>query len=191
MICLEIVSLSDLMSCGISRKSFKDMFNGFTCERDDDVCEFLRRRALKYERSAACRTYLAFERNSYENQRLELVAFFSLAITAVDCSDISLDMRKGILGKIPYAGTNSHFPGHLLAQLARDDRYSSEDVCGRDLVALAEEYIDKAHRIIGGNNIYLDCKDELCEYYASLGYTMLSNSTNGGLNTMFKRLTGE
>lgn len=182
----KLVSIGDLLASGASKSSVKRALWAFQCARNDDVVSFLRKHAVNNELNGASRTYLALDFEAMTQGRIVIVAFFTLAIAVTDYTGISAERRLEIMGHVPGIESNSYFPGYLLAQLARDDRYTRDDFNCLDLVALAEEYISEAIGYVGGRVIYLDCKKPLVSYYERQGYEVLCYDSERGLHKMLK-----
>lgn len=117
-----------------------------------------------------------------------MVAFFTIAVTETDYSQVDEGKRLEIMGRYPKVKTEKHFPGYLLAQLARDDRYTNDTFDCKNLLGVAEEIINQAASSVGGNVIYLDCIEDLIGYYRDLGYEVLPDAGNNNFFKMFKRL---
>lgn len=163
--------------------------DAFDCFRDDDVELFLRRYAVVNERNGASRSYMAIDELAFADGRIRVVAFFTIAVTVADYSSVSNRRRRKIMGNVPYVGSKNHFPGYLLAQLARSDEYSHQDFDCSSLIVQAERLVKKAVETVGGQIIYLDCKRSLVLYYERQGYSVLHDSENeSGLLKMFKYL---
>lgn len=176
---MVIESLSALLSEGLSKSSLKRALSAFECKRDTDVESFLRRYALANETSGASRTYLVLDEDQLAHGYLVVVAVLSLAMVVTDYSRISAEERREILGPVPHLSTSEHFPGYLLAQLARSDTYTHEDFDCHELLVFAERKIREAISRIGGSMIYLDCKEPLIGYYEAQGYEVLYLDDNG------------
>ena len=99
-----------------------------------------------------------------------MVAFVTVAITVTDFTTIDVDRRLEIMGRVPGVQSSNFFPGYLVAQLARDDRYTHEDLDASSLLPLAEDMIFDAISVVGGRFAYIDCRDELVGYYERQDY---------------------
>ena len=123
-----------------SNEAIKRALKSFSCIIDDDVALFLSQYSIANEKSGSCRTYLVLNADRLQEcNELDIVAFFTLAITATDYSAVSIENRKSILGNIRGINKNTYFPGYLLAQLARNDAYTHDDFDCVLLVAEAEK----------------------------------------------------
>lgn len=185
----ELIPLRLLLNEGkFSKKAIERALNAFQCERDSDIHVFLKQRALPNETAGATRTYLIVDYDAYEQDILSIVAFFALAIVSTDFSSVSDEDRKSILGKVPGLRTNSHFPGYLISHFARDDRYSNEQIPGRDIMEVIEDIVIDASAAVGGSTMYLDCRDCMISYYSQYGYIELYRDDETELNKMVKKV---
>ena len=152
---VDIKPLAELLDGGFSKSSIRKAFSRFTCERDPDVSLFLKAHAIQNEGTGASRTYLALSSDALDEDRLEVVAFVTIAVTVTDYTDIDLQRRLQIMGRVPGVQTSNFFPGYLVAQLARDDRYSHEDFDASELLPFAEEMMRVSVGVVGGRMAYL------------------------------------
>lgn len=182
------VSLGDLLAEGFSKSSIRRAFSRFACERDADVALFLKAHAIQNEAIGASRTYLALASSALDENRLEVVAFVTLAIAVTDYTSIGADRRLQVMGRVPGVETASFFPGYLVAQLARDDRYTHDDFDAARLLPLAEDLMRGAAGVVGGRLAYLDCKPELLGYYKAQDYDPLFYDEGRGLYKLIKPL---
>lgn len=86
---------------------------------------------------------------------MQIVAFLTVAVTVTDYTDIDLGRRLQIMGRVSGVQTSNFFPGYLVAQLARDDRYSHEDFDASELLPFAEEMMRVSVGVAGGRMAYL------------------------------------
>ena len=182
---LELISLQGQM-----KKSNPELLDKqireFCCVKDPDVESFLKEKAIIFERSGISRTYFYVTNNGPLS---DIVAFFSVAITATDFKNIEKRHRSKILGATPYRDFHDHFGGLLVAQLARCDKYTSEDINGSELITAAEKTIEQGRVFLGGRVLYLDCKKPLVSLYEQNSYKLLqSDPYSNGLYKMFKMM---
>lgn len=163
---------------------------GFHCYRDKNLEDFIHEKAIVYETKGFSRTYLVIDTSkSTPESNNPIAAFFTLAITATDYDNISKSRKEKVLGSKPGRNTFKAFPGLLIAQLARDDRYGSDFINGETLLLECENYIELGRRYVGGRNIYPDCKEQLIATYQKNGYRLLTDGpTDEGYYKMYKVL---
>jgi hypothetical protein len=78
-----------------------------------------------------------------------------------------------VLGGTPGRDGQEHFGGLLVAQLARDDRFSSAAIDGAELLEDCETIIEQGRTYLGGRMLYVDCKEGLVAFYERNGYRVL------------------
>jgi hypothetical protein len=178
--------LRELLLSGYPRELLEQQLGEFSCARDNDIESFIHSRAIGYERAGLGRTYLYLE-GTAENTRL--AAYITIAITSVDYTEVSRSRRKKVLHSKPGRASQNNFPGLLIAQLARDDKYDGSVIDGAKLIADAEDLIEIGRRTLGGMLIYLDCKEQMIKFYQRNGYELISSTEPvHGLYKMFKLL---
>ncbi|MDR1183315.1 MAG: hypothetical protein LBK67_00790 [Coriobacteriales bacterium] len=186
----DVAQLSDFLDSEMSAKLLETKLREFRCKRDSQLEKFIHTQAMRYELKGFSRTYLVFDTD--ENPAFEsptIAAFFSLAITATDYSEIGRNKREKVLGSKPGRETFRAFGGILIGQLARDDRYDSSFINGGELLDECEKYIEFGRQYIGGRIIYLDCKKELVQTYQKGNYKLLIDAPSSeGYFKMYKIL---
>lgn len=149
---------------------------------------FLKAHAIQNEGTGASRTYLALSSEALGEDRLEVITFVTLAIAVTDHTAIGTNRRLLVMGRVPGVETAGFFPGYLVAQLARDDRYTHDDFDAARLLPFAEGLMREAAGVVGGRLAYLDCKPELLGYYQGQDYDSLYYDEGRGLYKMVKPL---
>ena len=161
------------------------MFKEFSCKKDCDVVSFLREKAIPYERSGVSRTYIYFS----DAADFTIAAYFTVAITSTDFEGVTASRKAKVLGGKQGRSTKDHFGGILIAQLARNDCFSSDDINGKEMLFAAEKIIDNGRFYLGGKVIYIDCREPLITFYKENGYSLLSeNPQTNNLFKMYKAL---
>jgi len=185
---VDIKPLAELLDGGFSKSAIRKAFSRFSCERDPDVSLFLKAHAVQNEATGASRTYLALSSDALDADRLDVVAFATVAIAVTDYTDIDLDRRLQIMGRVPGVEHANFFPGYLVAQLARDDRYTHDDFDASELLPFVEGLMRVSVGVVGGRMAYLDCKEELLSYYRMQGFEPLYYDEGRGLHKLVKPL---
>jgi hypothetical protein len=158
----------------------------FHCERDADVESFIHNRAISYEISGLSRTFLYL---GGDERKVEIVAYFTLALTSVNFSGISDKKRQKVLGKTPGRNSQDHFAGILVGQFARCDGFGNDTISGAEMIRDCDGIIEEGRNYLGGKVAYLDCRNPLIKYYERYGYQLLrQESTSTGLYKMFRIL---
>lgn len=185
---VDIKPLGELLAEGFSKSSLRKAFSRFSCVRDPDVSFFLKAHAIQNEGTGASRTYLVLSSDALDDYKLDIVAFLTVAIAVTDYTDIDVGRRLQIMGRVPGVEVANYFPGYLVAQLARDDRYSHDDFDASGLLQFAEDRMSDAAASVGGRFSYIDCRNELVSYYEGQDYERLYFDEARNLHKMIKPL---
>jgi predicted GNAT family N-acyltransferase len=182
---LELIPLQDQIKT--SRPELLDrQIEEFCCAKDPDVESFLKKNAVNYERSGISRTYL-YVINKEDDS--DIVAYFSVGITATSFEGVSGSRKSKVLGGTPGRDSQDHFGGIIIGEVGRSDKYSGSDLSGREIIADAEEIIEQGRKFLGGKIVYLDCREPLIQFYEKNGYTKVVDSPYpSGFFKMFKTL---
>lgn len=103
-------SIDALLKQEWSKASIRKAMKDFKCKRNDDVEEFAKRRAVGNEVNGSTRTYLALDDEAFDDDRLVVAAFVSIALTSTDYSTVPEEVRRTILGNVPGVKRYRHFP---------------------------------------------------------------------------------
>jgi hypothetical protein len=162
------------------------MIGEFSCSKDPDVEAFLKEKSVRYEYSGLSRTYLYIKQEANEPY---IAAYFSVAITSTDFGGISRSRKEKVLGGKPGRDTKDHFGGILIAQLARSDAFDSTVINGEEMILDAEQVVEQGRYYLGGKIIYLDCREQLIDFYTKSGYALVSEKPYmNGYFKMFKTM---
>jgi hypothetical protein len=180
-------SLQDLIHNGAPE--LLEQFKEFRCERDLDIQLFLQNKAIDYERAGYSRTYIYQLYDQNKEGILQIVAYFTVAITSVSFTDISRNRKVKVLGGFPGRDTQDHFAGLLIAQLGRNDNFDKTIIDSKRMIADAEGIITRGRKYLGGKLIYIDCKEPLIQLYSGFGYKLIIDGQYAnGLYKLFKVL---
>lgn len=146
------------------------ILSSFSCEKNADIQDFVRRKALPFNKRGVSSSYLVFD-----TEVSALVGFYALAlkVASVPEENVSNSFRK----KFEFFGEQNSVsgcidvPSVLLAQLGKNDPYASL-ISGEQLIALAESTVRHVQRLAGGRFVFLDSADvpALLEFYRASGY---------------------
>lgn len=164
----EIIYKDDGITLSIERIRILDkVFSSFSCKQENkDVEKFLLERAIKYEQTKNASTFLVFNDEALENGNLILDAFFSLALKVFAFTKEASNEDKDVVGV-----SSNNVPAFLIGQLARSK--DSKDGLGKEVLIQAIKYIKVAQYYVGGRLVYLDCKDDLVNYYIRQGFRFI------------------
>lgn len=164
-----VQALSDLLENEYFNENLmEEILSHFSCKEDTDVENFLKQNAITFEKQRLTRTFFLLDDSNLK----KINGYFSLSIKSVDIS--STDLKNSKKQKLAKSKEVKHLAGYLLAQLARDD--SSQKGIGKTLIELAIERIRVAQKEVAGRFLYLDCKNELRQYYEKMGFNYMQQN---------------
>lgn len=152
---------------------------GFECKLDSDIEEFIRTKAIPYEKAHKCRTYLFLGSDFFRVPRPMIIAYLSIALSNTKLNpDVSNTMKKRMDGIFK----NDEAPCYLIGQIAKNDRYPGE-IDGRDLIECAIKIIRIGHKAVGGRFIRVDIKnnEKLIRFYEENGFNRFTASARADL----------
>ncbi|MBM6453137.1 hypothetical protein, partial [Lacticaseibacillus paracasei] len=66
----------------------------FACEKEPELVGFLNRTAPIFEDNYQCRTYFVIDENTITNDKLDIIAYFSISLTAVQLKSTLSNKKK-------------------------------------------------------------------------------------------------
>jgi len=170
----------------------KSILADFSCEKNKDVDEFLKTKAIEFSKAGIAKTQLVYyiedENNKVESKKL--VGYFSLTQKSIVVRKKALSHRlRGRIhrfAKYDFENGIYSLPVILIGQLGKN--YSdgnNEYIDGKDLLGLAIDSITLVQRTIGGRFIFLECEDEekLKEFYGNNGFVQFGKRNLDGDET--------
>lgn len=153
----------------------KSGLSQFFCEKNEDVLEFLRLKAVEFERRELGRTYLIIDEQltSLEGH-IVILGYFTLAMKSLIFSPkISKELKK----KIANDKNSSIATGYLIGQLGKNDKYH-EYIKGEEILHLAIELISDLHEKLAGRFVYVECEDhpKLISFYERNHFKVVQKS---------------
>ncbi len=163
----------------------------FVCQKDLDVENFLKEKAVLFEKLGKSRTYFIFDEDDDE---FKILAYFTLAIQVLKVPEDLLSGRKTKIfdGFSPKArGIKiTEFPAILIGQLGKND-LTQECISGFEVMEYCLATLLEGQARLGGRIIMLECKDipALINLYERFGFQKLEKEyVEGELIQMFKIL---
>ncbi|MBO6193249.1 MAG: hypothetical protein J6O00_03610 [Clostridiales bacterium] len=136
------------------------VLSGFVCD-NEEVQDFIKKRAINHENRRLARTMLVFDRNA----DMKLVGFYSITIKS-----LILKEKLSTSKKVIYFGTaqtnGNVIPAILIGQLGKNDAVKSK-FTGSDLMNLIFEYIYEIDKLVPSVVAYVehDGRESLVDYY--------------------------
>jgi len=153
----------------------QELISIFVCEKDKDIENFLKEKAILFEKLGKSRTYFIFDE---EDNDFKILAYFTLAIQVLKVPEELLSGRKtlifdGFSSKIRGAKI-TEFPAILIGQLGKNDLYP-ESISGSEVMEYCLITLLKGQARLGGRIIMLECKDVpyIISLYEKFGFQKL------------------
>ncbi|MCQ2580322.1 MAG: hypothetical protein MJ159_06460, partial [Treponemataceae bacterium] len=124
-------------------------------------------KAIQYENAEIGKTFLFFFFLELKEDRLSIMAYYTLGHNALDISGLSKKGKRKLLGDRPGRDNMTSVSTFLIGQLGRSDRYTSKDLSGETILSECYNSISIAAKVIGGNIVFLECREHMyASFYA-------------------------
>jgi hypothetical protein len=166
----DVFPLSALASDdnSILRDRVKESLATFECSRSPTLEGLARKDVWRRENHGNSKTYLLV---TVRDNTVDVAAFFTLGMGAVDLSDVSPSKKKKLLGNF----SAQFVAGFLIAGLARSDRYQSDELPGPVILDEAKRVIAHARKRIGGRYAIVDAQPTVFDkVYAPVGFRQVA-----------------
>lgn len=137
----------------------QELISIFVCEKDKDIENFLKERAINFEKLGKSRTFFIFDE---EAEEFRILAYFTIALQVLKVPEELLSAKKtkvldGFSSKT--RGTKiTEFPAILIGQLGRNDLYKGS-ISGYEILEYCLVNILMGQERLGGRIIMLECKN--------------------------------
>lgn len=190
MISYRVVPLADLIKI-LDERTLCAALSDFRCGLEKDLEYFLSNKAVDYENEGKGKSFLVIDDDLFQQEKeIRIIAYYTLALTAIDTSTYSDNKKKKIVGDYPNRTQRNSFPAFLIGQLGRDDRYSKEQLDGKTIMCEVYHTLKTANSIIGCKLVVLECREHMFEkVYSNLGYKKMVDELNDyGLYMLYNRV---
>lgn len=168
-----VVSLKELEERPDLKQHVEAKLTEFQCARSPHLQKFAQGEYQRYEQYDHTRTYVFLAPSS---GGVEVPAFFSVGKAVLDLSganSASKTLKKRLMGDFSFTQNGAY----AIAELARDDRVSSETLPGKVILSEALDVVKAARRFIGGRFIIVDSQEKVFEsLYQPYGFRKLGLS---------------
>lgn len=166
----EVFSLAELEGEGFEavREQVHASLESFDCERSSHLQEFARGKVHNGESHGHSRTYVLVTALDGVS---DVAAFFTIGMATLDLREASKRLRTRLSGNIPVEQTGAF----SIAELARHDRYSKDQLPGSVLLDEAKTIVKLARGLIGGRFLVVDAQRPVFNgLYAPAGFKEIS-----------------
>lgn len=169
-----IVALHDVLrTFPEDEQKVSTILNGFACASNKDVENFLKTKAVLFDKQGFSKTHLIY--TSYKG-KMVLVGYYALAYKSfVVKNSIKLTntLRKRIAKFGQYDSELKQYvvSAPLIGQIGKNDEYK-DLISGDILLHCACKTIAAVQALVGGKFVYLECeeKPKLIDFYKSNGF---------------------
>lgn len=189
----KVISLGDILGKEYEQQKIEDAFKKFSCQRENDLEDFLIHKAIPYEKTNYGKTYLLIDKECLDAGSFVVMAYFTIAQKSLGIESLSQKKKRKLLGEYPGRDKLKSVPAYLIGQLGRADGYTGENLSGQQILNECYHAISVAARVIGGNLVVLECKEHMYEkFYQKQEFKKLYNELNEeGLYTLYKKINFE
>lgn len=191
MINYKVIPLGDLLCEDYSEEKLINSFKKFSCNRENDLEDFLNNKAILYERTNYGKTHLIIDIDRLKkDDEFVVAAYFTIAQKSIDISALSKNKKRRMLGSFPGRDSLESVSTYLIGQLGRDDNYSHYQLTGEQILNECYHSISTAARIVGGNLVVLECREHMLEkFYEPNGFKKLYDQLDSqNLYTLYKKI---
>ena len=158
------INIRDYLALGNDDKAGEPMLarvlSGFSCPKNQDVENFLKKNAVEFTKKSQSVTYLVF---SVESK--ELLGYFTLALKplSVRGETVSKTTKRKLLriSELDEKSDTYTMSAYLIAQLGKNyTNGANNKITGKELVELAWTVIEDAQYILGGIVAFLEAENE-------------------------------
>ena len=167
----------------------RQILSSFSCNKDEDIENFLHSRAVEFESLSKARTYLICDENQLMEtnfclDQIVICGYISIALKILSVPyDVSNRKRKeidGLSAKI-HGEQIKDFSCYLIGQLSKNSSVQNNDISGAELLQSAYDVIMAAVDAVGGRYVMIECheKEKLMQFYAVNGFEEISHIADG------------
>lgn len=150
----------------------------FRCYRDLDIEQFLRKKAIDFEKRGYCTVYLILNEEAFDRGQIVIIAYFTLSHKSIGIiPGVSKTIRGKIAGKKDAGLAHFVLIGQLGKYITKDkcgDKYTT-DITSEDILNDAFTIIEKASDFIVCRGVLVECSSEKKVHmiYKNYGFSYL------------------
>lgn len=174
----QLLRLTEETPESMSLEKLRDLLSAFYCPFPNDVEDFLRTKAIEFEKQGTAATHLIM---TSHKGNLVLVGYFTLASKYVHVEvknnryrlGSKLKQRLKKFGVYEADLKKQIIPMPLIGQLGKN--YANgyhELISGDELLQIACDTVRESQALVGGRTVYLECEDtpRLIQFYEENGF---------------------
>jgi len=153
-------------------QQFLNAVQNFVCQ-DKDVENFLKSKALDFDKRNKSRTYLLIDSNN--NGEIIILGYYTITLKNLPFGEtVSKSMIKRIDG---YSNNINSAEAVLIGQLGKNYNYRNE-LSGVTLLNYAIDTVYDIHELAAGRIVFLECLDNerVVKFYQDNGFIFLQKS---------------
>ncbi|WP_172145950.1 hypothetical protein [Bifidobacterium panos] len=185
---MHLFALRDVLSTDFDKEkadSIRKKISLFSCKRTEHIERFAHNQMITAESYGESRSFLFLEDDTDD-----LVGFFTTGLTVIDWPKQvepsewwqSLSKKRRNVFTKGVFSSNGIMPAFTIGEIARDDRYTNEDLPGETILRHALAKILEAQRYAAGRLILVDTRRKLFDrLYREAGFEVFGTrpSPNG------------
>ena len=159
----------------------QELISIFVCKKDADIENFLKDKAILFEKIGKSRTFFIYDE---DKEGFTILAYFTLALQVLKVPEIlskrNIKNFDGFSAKI-HGEKITEFPTILIGQFAKNDLYKDE-ISGNELMQYCLNTVFDGQMHVGGRIIMLECKNisYLIQFYNQFGFVKLDKDYHDG-----------
>lgn len=163
----QVINILDMIE-SVGEDEVKSILSDFSCKRNPEIENFVRKNAVDFAKKKMSITYLVVDDTE------SISAIFTLTHKAIEITNKNLSntMRKRIQrhSRLDESTDSFNVSAFLIAQFGKSDtKTSEENISGNALMDFTFEVLTAVQHDIGGGLVYLECEDKekLINFYSS------------------------
>ena len=151
----------------LGEEELRHILSDFFCDKNSDIEEFLKKRAIEFTKKNQSVTYLVLS-----NEDASLVGYFTIAIKpiTVNVENFSKTLIRKIerVGRLDRETGTYSLPAYLIAQLGKNyNNGLNEKITGEQLLNAAIDTVKELQYMAGGMVVFLEAEPEakLMDFY--------------------------
>lgn len=155
----------------------------FSCPKNKDVEQFLKRKAILFSKQGFSKTFLVFWSSNDQKEKY-LIGYYTIANKAIEIEKKSVS--NGTYKKIQkfkvasFSNDSCLIPAILIGQLGKNYAAGNDTLIkGKELLKMAVDRIQDIQYEVGGKFAYLECEDKekLINFYTENGFVLFGKRT--------------